>query len=143
MNRSEKAVAQFLEGFRCSQAVLSVYAQRYDMDIDLARKISLGLAAGSGNGGECGAVSGAYLAIGLKYGFSHPGDPQALNKMFDQIQRFTDRFKTLHKEINCPQLIGLDIFSTRGHQKFVDDDLKNTRCVGFVRDAVLILEEIM
>ncbi len=143
MNRSEKAVAQFLEGFRCSQAVLGVYAEGYDMDIDVARKISLGLAAGSGNGGECGAVSGAYLAIGLKYGFSHPGDPQALNEMFDQIRCFTHRFKTLHKEINCPQLIGLDIFSAQGHQKFVDDDIKTSRCVNFVRDAVQILEEIM
>ena len=143
MNRSEEAVAQFLEGFRCSQAVLGVFANEYDVDLDLARKISLGLAAGSGNDGECGAVSGAYLAIGLKHGFSHPGDPEAFSKMFDQIQCFTRRFKNLHEEIDCPKLIGLDIFSPEGHQKFVENDIKKTRCANFVRDAVKILEEFM
>jgi C_GCAxxG_C_C family probable redox protein len=143
MNRSENAVAHFMEGFRCSQAVLGVYAEGHDMDIDLARKISLGLAAGSGNGGECGAVTGAYLAIGLKYGFSHPGDPDAFHSMFDRIQNFTDRFKELHKEIDCPKLIGLDVLSPEGHQKFVENGIKKTRCAEYVRDAVRILEDIL
>lgn len=143
MNRSEQAVAQFLDGFRCSQAVLGAYAEANHMDLDLARRLSLGLAAGSGNGGECGAVSGAYLAIALKHGFSHPGDPDGLHNLFARIQNFTQRFRDLHKEINCPQLIGVDIFSAEGHQKFVADDLKKTRCANFVRDAVQLLEEMM
>lgn len=143
MDRSDQAVTQFLEGFRCSQAVLGAYAENFDLDIDLARKISLGLTAGSGNGGECGAVSGAYLVIGLKHGFSHTGDPQNFGRMFDRIRAFSEQFRKLHEHIDCPKLIGLDIFSPEGRCKFMENDMKSTRCVNFVKDAVRILEEIL
>lgn len=143
MNKSDQAVAQFLEGFRCSQAVLGAYAENLDMDIDLARKISLGLAAGSGNNGECGAVTGAYLVIGLKYGFSHPGDPENLNRMFERMRMFTQRFKTIHGQIDCHRLIGLDLFAPEGSEKFMENDIKNTHCANFVKDAVQILEEML
>lgn len=143
MSKSDQAVMQFLDGFRCSQAVLGAYAQDFNLDIDLARKISLGLAAGSGNGGECGAVSAAYLVLGLKFGFPDPGEPEKLSRMFDRIQAFSQRFKMRHEQIDCPKLIGLDIFSPEGRQAFADNDIKKLRCVNFVKDAVLILEEIM
>ncbi|MCP4745538.1 MAG: C_GCAxxG_C_C family protein [Desulfobacteraceae bacterium] len=93
-----------MDGYYCSQAVLDVFAPDFDLNPDLDKKISIALAGGSGNGAECGAVSAAYLVIGLKYGFSHPGDPE--------------KFKLLHDHIDCPELICLEIFSQEGQQEF-------------------------
>ena len=132
-----------MAGYRCSQAVLSVFAGDYGMDEELARKISLPLAGGSGVGGECGAVSGAYLVLGLKYGFAHQGDPEGFQKIMTKIKAFVERFKSLHKETDCSRLINLDIFSEKGYKTFVENNVKTVFCTRFVGDAVKILEEIL
>jgi C_GCAxxG_C_C family probable redox protein len=143
MERHEAAVNQFMEGYRCSQAVLAVFAEDFGMDEDLARKISLPLAGGSGVGGECGAVSGAFLVLGLKYGFAHPGDHKGVEKIMDKVNRFVQGFKSLHGEIDCPRLIGLDVFSEEGLKAFMENNVKATTCARFVGDTVKILEKIL
>lgn len=143
MERRKAAVDQFMEGYRCSQAVLAVFAEDFGMDRDLARKISLPLAGGSGVGGECGAVSGAFLVLGLKYGFAHPGDSNGVEKIMAKVKRFVEQFKSEHGEIDCPRLIGLDVFSEEGQKAFVENNVKATTCTQFVSDTVKMLEEIL
>lgn len=143
MEKHDMAIQQFMDGYRCSQAVLSVYASEFGIDKGLANKISISLAGGSGVGGECGAVSGAYLVIGLKYGFSHPGGHDEFGFVMGKTQYFLERFKSIHGEINCPELIGLDVFSETGYQEFVENNIKQNVCTGFVRSAIEILEEMI
>jgi C_GCAxxG_C_C family probable redox protein len=143
MKRHETAVKEFMEGYRCSQAVLAAFAQDFDLDVHLARRISLPLAGGSGVGGECGAVSAAYLVIGLKYGFAHPGDGEGVAAIIAKTKAFADKFKFLHREIDCPKLIELDVFSEEGHRTFVEKNIKAEACARFVGDAVKILEEML
>ncbi len=143
MERHETALKEFMDGFRCSQAVLAAYARDFDLDVDLARQISLPLAGGSGVGGTCGAVSGAYLVIGMQHGFAHPGDPPRLNKVIAKTRAFVKRFKALHGEIDCPKLIGLDVFSEEGHRAYVEKNIKTERCAHFVADAVKILGAVL
>ncbi|MFZ5570289.1 MAG: C-GCAxxG-C-C family protein [Thermodesulfobacteriota bacterium] len=143
MNRQEMAVNRFMEGHRCSQAVLGAFAPEVGMDADLAGRIAMGLAGGSGVDGECGAVSAAYLVIGLKYGFSHPGDSARFQAVMGKIREFVAAFRKLHGGINCRQLIGLDPFSEEGYREFVARNLKETACRQFVADAVVTLETLL
>ncbi len=143
MERHETAVKEFMEGYRCSQAVVAAYARDFDLDVDLARKIALPLAGGSGVGGECGAVSAAYLVIGLKYGLPHTGDPQGLATIIGKTREFTERFRSLHGEIDCPKLLNLDVFSEEGLRTFVEKNMKEEICSRFVRDTVKILEDML
>lgn len=143
MKRHEIAENQFMEGYRCSQAVMGAFAEAFNMDHDLAHRISLALAGGSGVGGECGAVSGAYLVIGLKYGFAHPGDMDRFQVIIDKNLAFVEKFKAIHGNIDCPKLINLNLFSVEGHQKFVENNIKETTCKQFVGDAVKILEHVL
>jgi C_GCAxxG_C_C family probable redox protein len=143
MQRHETAVNEFMEGYRCSQAVLGVYVRDMELDPDLARKLALAFAGGSGVGGECGAVSAAYMVLGVKYGFAHPGDTQRVDVLMDKIRTFVDKFKSLHGDIDCPKLIGLDIFSEQGRKAFAENNLKATACTRYVADTVKILEEIL
>ncbi len=143
MSKQETAVADFMNGYRCSQAVLAAFAPDYNMDPDLARTISIGLAGGSGVGGECGAVSGAYLVIGLKYGFAHPGDPERFQKVMGKVKTFVQAFQALHGKINCPELIGLDLFSAEGYKQFVEKNIKADFCKGYVANTINILERIL
>lgn len=142
MEKQEMAVAQFFGGYRCSQAVLEVFAPELGLHVDLARKISIGLAGGAGCGGECGAVEAAYLVNGLRFGFAHSGDSERFKKVIDKNGEFVARFKDLHRTINCRELIGVDPFSEEGFHHFQENDLKTKICAHLVEDAVKILEEI-
>ncbi len=134
MEKHKIAVDQFLGGLKCSQAVLGVFSEDFDIDPDLAQKISLALAGGSGLKGECGAVSAAYLINGLKY--------EDFQLIVEKNVEFAEKFKALNGKINCHELISLDIFSEEGHNKFVKNNMKEFTCSKFVKDAVEILEEI-
>ncbi|MHC1743253.1 MAG: C-GCAxxG-C-C family protein [Syntrophobacteraceae bacterium] len=143
MERHETAVKEFMEGYRCSQAVVAAYAPDFNVDVDLARKISLPLAGGSGMGGECGAVSAAYLVLGLKYGFAEPGNPEGVGTVIAKTREFAEKFKSLHGAIDCPRLLNLDVFSEEGHRTFVEKNMKAETCARFVGDTVKILDDMM
>ncbi|MBI9090465.1 MAG: C_GCAxxG_C_C family protein [Desulfobacterium sp.] len=143
MTRIELAFQRFSEGFHCSQAVLEAFAEDYGLDPILARKIANPLAAGSGQGGECGAVTGAFMVLGLEYGMKKATDGAAFQTVFEKIAAFTERFKARHGNLNCCQLIGLDVLSEEGLSQFMEKDLKMTQCIHYVEDAVKIVEEII
>lgn len=62
MAKTDEAVALFKQGFICSQAVLSVFAQDFGLKRDIALRISQGFGAGIAyTDNLCGAVSGAIM----------------------------------------------------------------------------------
>jgi C_GCAxxG_C_C family probable redox protein len=69
MTRIEESVAYFREGFSCSQAIVAAYAPSLGLDRDTALKIASGFGGGMGRLAEtCGAITGAFMVLGLKYG---------------------------------------------------------------------------
>ena len=88
MDRVETALSRFPEGFSCSQAILSTYGE----EVGLARSLGLKLAAGFGGGmgrmaETCGAVTGAFMVVGLKHGRTKAGDSKAKGKTDDLLGR--------------------------------------------------------
>ncbi len=137
------AIKRFTEGFHCSQSVLEAFAEKYGLNPILARKIGNPLAGGSGLGGECGAVIGALMVLGMEYGMADANDSDAFQNTFEKVGVFVEKFKERHGNLNCQQLIGLNVFSEEGLKEFVDKDIKLTQCVKYVEDAVKIVEEII
>lgn len=142
LKKENGAAELFNGGFRCSQAVLEAYAEVNGIDVDLARRISIGLAGGAGCGGVCGAVAAAFLVNGLRFGFSHPGDSERFQLVIAKNQEFAERFRALHASLDCRDLVGVDVFTEEGFRHFQEKELKKEVCTPVVRDAVRILEEI-
>jgi len=67
-NHPDYASSQFLRSLNCSQAVLETYAPSMGMSAPLARRVAAAFAEGMGMGAECGAVTGTFMVIGMKYG---------------------------------------------------------------------------
>ncbi len=68
MDKEKKGIDCFKNGFNCSQSVLTAFAGDFDLDEVTALKVAGGFGAGMGRLMEtCGAVSGAYMVLGLKY----------------------------------------------------------------------------
>ncbi len=100
----------FNSGFDCSQAMLSTYGEELGLEKETALKISCGLAAGMARlGSTCGAVTGAYLVIGLKHGKYLLEDSEAKEKTFALIQEFDRLFTEKHGSTNCRELLGVDL----------------------------------
>ncbi len=144
MTRPEQAVALFKQGFSCSQAVFSAYAGSFNLPPDLALKVAAGFGGGMGRlGGTCGAVTGAVMALGLKYGAITADDRKSKENTYVQVRELVARFKARHGAINCCELLGCDISTPEGWQRIHDEKLTTTLCPKFVQAVAEILEQLM
>jgi len=144
MSRSQSAAATFKEGFSCSQAVLSAFADLFGLDRQKALKLSQPFGGGIARLGlTCGAVTGAFLVIGLKYGRTRPEDEEAKEKTYALVRDFIREFKAHHSSIVCRELIGVDLDTAEGHQEAVKRGLFDNLCSKYVQDAVEILERLL
>jgi len=144
MSGVERAVSCFNEGFMCSQALLSAYAEQFGLDREAALKASAAFGGGMGRMGEtCGAVTGAFMVIGLKYGRTAVQDTQLHEKTNRLVKEFVDRFKSLNGSIVCRELLGCDLSTPDGLKTFVEKKLRDTLCPKFVRDAAEIVEQLL
>lgn len=131
----------FNNGFDCSQAILSSYCEEFGLDKELAMKLSCGLAAGMSRLGEtCGAVTGAYLLIGLIHGKYLPYDNEAKEKTFELVQEFERQFVERNKSTNCYELLDVDL--RNGDKQIAFKQVKGI-CPKLVKDAAEILESIL
>jgi len=144
MNKANEALSCFKEGFSCSQAVFSTYAVDMGLSRETALKVSQAFGGGMGQMGEvCGAVTGAFMVIGLKYGRTKIDDDEAKRKTYALVKEFTEKFKARNGTIICRELLGCDIGTPEGNRVAKDKELFSTVCPSFVRDAVDILEKIL
>jgi len=143
-SRVEQAVACFQEGFSCSQAVLSTFAPQLGLDLDLALKVSGAFGAGMGRMGEtCGAVTGAFMVIGLLHGRTRAEDQETKEKAYALVAELADQFRQRNGSLACRDLLGCDLGTPEGQQVAHDHGLSATRCVKFVRDAAEIVEGML
>jgi C_GCAxxG_C_C family probable redox protein len=143
MGNAEKAAATFKEGFSCSQAVLGTYCERFGLDKELACKISSGFGGGMHLDQACGAVTGAFMVIGLKYGRTRADDVEAKMKTARMVTEFAKKFKALHGSISCTELIGCNISTLEGFEEAKKKDLFKQVCPKYVISAAEILDEML
>ncbi len=128
------------QGFSCSQAVLSVYCEDLGLDPDTALKIAAPFRAGMGRMGHtCGAVTGAFMVLGLRYSSVSPDDSGNRDRVCDLVQAFRREFCRKNKTIICNELVGFDVCFPEQRQAAADKGVFATLCPGFVRDAVEIV----
>lgn len=143
MTKAEKAVEYFQQHYSCSQAVFGPFAESLGMDLITAMKVAECFRGGMCTGDTCGAISGAYMAIGLKYGRTTPDDVEAKKLSGQVIAKFNEKFKeAIGDKKTCIELMGCDVRTPEGAAKSKEQNLREAVCVNAVRTAAQILEEI-
>ncbi len=145
MEKKEKAEQLFDSHFNCSQSVLSAYADELNISMDQCLKISCAFGAGMGRQQLiCGAVAGALMVIGLKYG-KGINDPEEYKKLtYKKTEDFIDKFKRVNKTIYCKELLdNLNMSNPEEYKKIIEQNMFKLRCRKYVGDAIDILSDIL
>jgi C_GCAxxG_C_C family probable redox protein len=138
-----QAQALFESGFLCSQAILISFADQYNLNPDLAARLAAPFGGGIARRGEtCGAVIGALLVTGLKWGHQTAEDVDSKEKTYLMVEMFISEFEDRNKTIICRELIGYDISSPQGLQSAYEAGIFETQCPKFVNDAQEILDQL-
>ena len=140
----EKALELFENSHNCSQSVLSALSSR----LDITHKQAVSLAAGFGagicfQGQTCGAVTGAYMALGLQSGSLFDDGESIKENTYQYIRKYNDEFENLHGTTNCAKLLGIDISTESGVQEATDMGVFKTKCPEFIRSSVSICKELL
>lgn len=140
MKKSELAIENF-KTLNCAQSVLLSFAQDLNLDEMTALKISAGFGGGMAMAETCGAVTGAYMVLGLK--------AQAEGKTIQEIKaetkvavkKFNELFIAKHGSLKCKKLLGVNISTPEGSAEANEKNLFDTVCSGLVASSAEILEK--
>ena len=111
--RVQRAVDNFMQGYGCCQSVVAAFADLYDLDDTMAKRIAAGFGGGVGRMRMmCGAVSGIIILAGLDRGQIDGADRKGKSMCYKVVQELLDEFKVQNGSVVCAELLGL-----KGHEK--------------------------
>jgi C_GCAxxG_C_C family probable redox protein len=144
MERSEKAVDLFSNGWNCNQSVLASWSPDFGVTEEMSFKIGLSYGGGMGRMGKtCGAVTGAYTAIGL-WAAGQTNDKPAQKKLAAQkVQEFNKLFIDTFGKLECRDLLGYDFSIPEESAIIGERKLTDSLCPVFVGKAADLLNEIL
>jgi C_GCAxxG_C_C family probable redox protein len=135
------------QGFGCAQSVLASFAQEYGLSEEAALRIATGFGSGMGRMCEvCGALTGAFMVIGLKHGKSNTDGSRYGTKTettYRVVAELAKKFAARNGSIYCRDLIGHDLSDPAEREKVVHLGLFTTTCRKCILDSVELLEETL
>lgn len=142
MDRPSEAVERFRDGCACSQAILAVYGGPLGLSREQAMQVAAGFAGGMRMGETCGAVTGAFMVLGLRHGGADSATGAGRAEVYAKVLDFAHRFTARNGALACRDLLGCDVSTAEGMTQAREQNLFQTTCVKMVRDAAEILEEM-
>lgn len=137
----QEALVGFGKGIDCSQAVFGTVASALGLDRETAMKIAGSFGGGMQHGDTCGCVTGALMAIGLKYSPGSVADPEQKQHMLDKKAEFEKLFAEQYGSCTCREMLGHDIGAGE-IDKIMEENLFEKVCCKAVVSACQILEDI-
>jgi C_GCAxxG_C_C family probable redox protein len=139
MERKEKAVGYFRDGYSCAQSVVMAFVGKQHNSVRAAS------AFGGGMGRmqqTCGAVTGAYIVFGLIH--EAPQLPAEAEKLliYDRVRALRQEFVKRNGTDSCSELLGEDLNTEEGKAAIKSKGLTGNVCEKCIRDAVEIIERI-
>ena len=142
-SKVEKSANYFKNGFNCSQAVLATFASDFGLSEEMALKVATQFGGGARKGEMCGAVSGALMVLGLKYGHYHYNAPEEKGNEYKIAEDFMNRFIEKKGTVVCRELLGYDVSKPEDMVKIKEMDLFHSTCPEMIRCATEIVEEML
>jgi C_GCAxxG_C_C family probable redox protein len=143
MSKIAEAIELYRQGCACSQAILAVYGPELGLDRATAMRIAAGFAGGMRMGETCGAVTGAFMVLGLHRGTADCVTPAGREAVVASVKEFVARFRRRNGSVVCKELLGCDVSTPEGIKQARERELFRTLCPEMVQAAAEILEGLM
>ena len=140
----EEIRGRFGNGICCAMSVFGELAETIGLDKELARKIASGMCGHYERNNFCGCVSGAKMALGMKFGPSRLGDNDKAAVLKEKIEEFEEEFIAEFGSIRCPEILGgLDPSLQEDRPKILEQDLFRRTCSDAVCFTVELVSEML
>ena len=140
MKKSQLAIENS-KTLNCAQSVLLSFAKELNLDDMTALKISAGFGGGMAMAETCGAVTGAYMVLGLKAESEGKTIPEIKSETKLAVKKFNEIFISKHGSLTCKKLLGVDISTPEGASEAAEKKLHDLICTDLVASAAEILEK--
>lgn len=135
-NVKDIALKHFANRYNCAESVLLGLVQVMDLDSCNIPRIATGFGAGMGRYGEvCGAITGAIMALGLKFGRDVAEDIESRELTYAKIDQLMQAFQNEFKSIRCIDLTGCNMLTQEGREQAKALNLHGDLCTKFVAFA--------
>lgn len=142
--KTNKAKELFKGDYNCAQSTLSVFSKELGLDAATLQNLTAGFGAGMCyQGRTCGAVAGAYMALGLYCGKALSETEAVKAKTRELIEKFNHDFESKHHSTLCRELLGVDVSTEEGLEEARKLGVFENRCPNFVASAVDWLEQTL
>jgi C_GCAxxG_C_C family probable redox protein len=126
------AAELFSSGCNCAQSVFAALSPELGMDRETALAVALGFGGGMGRlQRTCGAVTGAIMLLGLRYGAG--GGGEAKKRCYERVRELVAEFEARQGSSDCRTLLGFDLGSPEGVAR------AHASCGRFVEEAVRLV----
>lgn len=139
----EEVGAQFGIGFDCSQVVAEYFAEDMGLSVETARKVAACYGGGCGVGVTCGAVVGALMALGMKYGQYDAEHMEQKKIMSEKRAAFFEAFSKEYGSPLCRDLLGFDLSIPEERQQVLEAGTMMTLCPRIVSDTIRMTEDLL
>lgn len=146
MTKAERAIELFKEGYNCSQSVVGAFCEDFGVDFDTAMKMSEPFGGGMGRMRlTCGAVSGMFMLVGMKYSKAQGGDLETRKLVYRTVQEMAEEFKNKNGTITCAELLGNNLPKDNGSNPTprTETFYKKRPCIGCIADCAEIAEKYL
>jgi C_GCAxxG_C_C family probable redox protein len=114
------------EGFNCCESLLLGLLEYLGVkDEILVPQIATGFGGGIGHTGRiCGALTGAIMALGKKYGRNDPTDKETRDRFYQMVENFLHEAQETLGSTNCIDLIGVPLNTEEGLRAYRERNLR-------------------
>ncbi|MBI4336791.1 MAG: C_GCAxxG_C_C family protein [Chloroflexi bacterium] len=120
--------------------MLLAVGQGAGLDLGAVPRIATGFGGGiSRQGSVCGALVGAVMALGLKYG--RQAGSESPDPVYSRVQQLYSRFEQEMGGTICRQLTGMDLTTPEGYQKFRASDVRQRVCARAIALGTRLAQE--
>ena len=130
----------FKSGYNCAQSVLTTFCEDYNLPRETALRIASPF-GGNKEGNTCGALTGAIMVVGLKYGASSLNDQDTKQLIKEKTNQLKMAFKQSHHTTICNELLGIDNSNLNERPLLMQRSELFKTCSNFLETVVIYLEE--
>ncbi len=131
----DEANALHVRGFNCSESVFGALTGHWGMDLPFS--VATGLGGGISRTGEtCGALLGAILAIGARFGRKDPKDEEGKVECYKMGREAAEAFATEMGTCLCREILGFVLSEEGARDKYKAGGFQQGKCQDAITVAV-------